>query len=465
MSEGGADAPRMRFDRAAAPLALVLAFFFAALATIDMPSSESFDATNYHTPVIEAFAAQWPDLNLVDYPSATTPGWHLLMAMSYGVTGGHRFAHVLNMWFGAALVLGVYMGVRRCVSPWFAVGLAMPIAFSPHVLLSASSLTTDNLALLMAMVSLTLSIVARPTPMRVFSAGLASVGVVLVRQVFVWVVAPIGLIGLVATPLCILVPRVLRWRTETTGWQWGVLLASLFGVIAPAAVVAAFAIAWGGLVPDNQEMRAHFREGYAGAAFPYALTLIAIFGPAFVAPLWAMRPRDFALSRGMVISALVGLAASVIPQTQWAFTDRQYGWLWTLVMRFGRLTGGHFERVDGDMTMLERPFELIDGRTPLFHLTAPLGAMVLWVLWRGSTRVGEVRRASVLMLTMLGWLTAQGFNVVLAQRYFEPVLLMTLAWLASMAVGREDIQRHRWLIFAPAALGLWQIVVTFESLI
>jgi hypothetical protein len=138
-----------------------------------------------------------------------------------------------------------------------------------------------------------------------------------------------------------------------------------------------------------------------------------------------------------------------------------------MVLRLGRLTGGTFERVNDDMAMVERPFELIDGRTPLFHLTAPIGAVVLWVLWRGCARASETRRATILMLTMLGWLTAQGFNVVLAQRYFEPVLLMTLAWLASMAVGRESQPRQgvRWLMLAPALLGLAQIAVTFESLI
>ena len=53
-------------------------------------ASEWFDQRDYHLPVILEFARTLPTPDLSDYNSATTPGYHLLMAVAVraGAEGG-----------------------------------------------------------------------------------------------------------------------------------------------------------------------------------------------------------------------------------------------------------------------------------------------------------------------------------------------------------------------------------------
>ena len=48
---------------------------------INYPTSEMGDQRKYHEPTILVFAEQWPRVDLVNYPSATSPGYHLVLAV------------------------------------------------------------------------------------------------------------------------------------------------------------------------------------------------------------------------------------------------------------------------------------------------------------------------------------------------------------------------------------------------
>ena len=45
-----------------------------------MPTRVAGDQNQYHLPAIRTFAADWPAVDVRDYASATTPGYHLALA-------------------------------------------------------------------------------------------------------------------------------------------------------------------------------------------------------------------------------------------------------------------------------------------------------------------------------------------------------------------------------------------------
>src|SRR5690606_20487059 len=89
----------------------------------------------------------------------------------------------------------------------------------------------------------------------------------------------------------------------------------------------------------------------------------------------------------------------------------------------------------------------VGDRALAFIPATMAGAVVLLVLWRSAQQAGHGREAGLLLLGMLSWLAAQSLNAQAWQRYCEPILLLSLAWLASMS-GHT---RRAWI--GPALLG------------
>ena len=63
-----------------APLVLLLGFLLVTMGPVlvgldDFPA-KSIDQDRNHLPVIRAFAASLPDIDLLEYDSATTPGFN-----------------------------------------------------------------------------------------------------------------------------------------------------------------------------------------------------------------------------------------------------------------------------------------------------------------------------------------------------------------------------------------------------
>ncbi|HVZ94485.1 MAG TPA: hypothetical protein VG797_08240, partial [Phycisphaerales bacterium] len=81
---------------------VVLAILFAALT---LPpalmnrggTSERADEQMFHLPLIRHFAETWPNIDLVHYEAAMTPGYYLGMMVVWKATNGNESAlHVVN---------------------------------------------------------------------------------------------------------------------------------------------------------------------------------------------------------------------------------------------------------------------------------------------------------------------------------------------------------------------------------
>jgi hypothetical protein len=137
-----------------------------------------------------------------------------------------------------------------------------------------------------------------------------------------------------------------------------------------------------------------------------------VLGLAFVLVAWREVLRLRLLDRAVLNTLAIAMALALIPETSYVWKTRSYGWLWRIA------------------EMLPDVRE----RSVVITLLAPVGALVLLVLYRAAYAAGRRVPALILLTGLLGWLCAQMVNSMAWQRYFEPVLLLALAWLTALGI-------------------------------
>jgi hypothetical protein len=411
-------------DRWRAAALLALPFLAGALAlrglTQTMPTFHAGDEINYHLPTIEQFARQLWTPDLVHYPAAQTPLFHLLLAAWSRVVG-------LELWrlrivellisYGVALVL--YRLLRR--SARFAAGpailLAGLFACSPYVYGQSFILVTDNLALLCSLVAIErLLAFGRGGGTAAFAAACAALALaVLTRQSSAW----LGLLALVV--LALQRPRELRSLAR------GAVLLGLAALPALALVLA-----WHGLVPPTADPAscglcapAGGRLGWAGdsrlRAPLYAIAVAAVYGTLLHGPALWDELRHGGVRRLRLPLAAAALGLVVLAIVPLAHHTGDEGWIW----RLGR-----------------------SGPAPLgtswpFWPLVPLGCAVLATVAR---RCG-LRSLPVLLLGC--FLLAQLATRLAYQKYFDPFVLLALL----LALRPEQL-RDRRVLAGCAAVAL-----------
>lgn len=402
-------------------------------------TSEAWDQLRYHEAVIHTMVQQWPHLDLVNYESATTPGYHLLLSLvARFVSDSSMLLQFVNSLFSLALLLAVFIHVRRHLGPWHGLALVTPLLASSYFLGGAIWLTTDNAGWLPVALALGGSAMLTPTAGRVARWGLYCTLAVLVRQIQLWAMAPVGLAALLMSPLAGKLPRLLH-RPQAGPGSWREFLLPLPLVVAPLIVVAIFARLWGGLVPPA--CAAPHASGINPAVIPLTLALWGMHGVFFLpAFLSGVRRRGAAdvLMWGALVIAIV--AALIIPTT-YDLDAGRFGGLW-------------------DAT---RHLPTIGHCSVLFPPAAGVGALVLVWAGRAVFAAGHGRAATFLLLSMLGWLLAQMFNAEAWQRYCEPIVLIELIWMAALAMapagqGAPSPFRGWWI--GPLLLGLAQLALS-----
>ncbi len=426
-------------------------------------AAPAWDEQTFHLPIVRTMVEQWPRVDVVEYDSATTPGYHLLMALVLKLTGSVTACRLVSAVLSWGLLMAAYAIARRILAPkaaatsdravlhsgWIAAALVLPLALSQYFLGAAIWLTTDNAALLFVALALGGAAAARFTPGRGLLLGVWALLAVLVRQLHVWVAAPIGLAALLASPLVRLAPSVLRDDERQSPRTWANLLVGVIAGAMPVAALAVFIVLWGALLPRSEAIRGQHLQGVNPATFAFALSLIGVLGVFFltVAPGGVFgHVRRLRERRGVVaLAAGAGLASALAFPTFWVDRVRDTG-LWKLV-KIG---------------------PVVMERSVVLAVLAPLGAVVLVLLYRGASDAGRRVPALVLMLGMLAWLTAQSANIMCWHRYFEPLMLVCLGWLAAMGV-RERVRPANllgpvglalllgvvsaWLVYRPAIIG------------
>lgn len=422
--ERGAAALLPRGDRGRAALLLALPFLLGVAAlrglTRTMPTFHGGDERNYHLPTILKFARELPSPDLVHYPAAQTPLFHLLVAAWGKVVGLELWRlRIAEVAISYGVVLVLYRLLRRYAGLplWPAIGLAALFGCSPYVFGQSFILVTDNLALLLTLVAVErLLAFERGGGLGAFAAACAAIALaMLTRQSSGW---------LAGLALLVLVLRA--WREPRT------LAAGVALVALSLAPLAALVLAWHGLTPVGSDPTscglcspgAGRAGGAAGSPLRAPLFCIAIagvygtllHGPALLEQLWRGGRRAWALPAGAALAGALLLLA--VPLARHAGDE---GWIWRIA-RSG-------------------PTPL--GSSWLLWLLVPLGCALLALL---------VRRAGVrsLPVLLLGWfLLAQVATRLAYQKYFDPLILLALLLMLT-----PERLRGRRALLGPAAIAL-----------
>jgi hypothetical protein len=389
-----------------------------------IPYRAAFDQKLYHLPVIREFARTWPTFETWDYLSATTPGYHIVMATVAKVCGDGT----LPLQIATAIITGVMLWLLardadKRLYPLAVVAVCLPIIASPYTLFPAAFILPDNLGWL-GVVGMTLIALRAPTRGVMLAGGLVLCGLVLTRQVHAWTA---GLLWVSAW----LGPVVAR-RDSGASWIGAVFqrpgervgrVAVALAVSVPALVLLGlFVRYWGGLVPGRfaEQIPPATLSRVVGSAAPaMVLSMLGAYSVFFFGFLaWPLR-KLWQERRGVLIAAaLAGVVLSVIPYTTADFDAGRRGVLWSIGMKG----------------------PVVAGRSVVVSMLSAWGAVcgTTWLL------ACNRRDRTVLLAALVGFTVSQLPSQQLWHRYFDPFVMIWLVFVASRA--------------ARAGVGVWERV-------
>lgn len=389
-----------------------------------VPQRVAFDVLVYHEAAARWFARDWPRLDFKDYLSATTPGFHLLVAAAMRVFGeAHAVGQAVAALIGAALAGTVAWGAAA--RSWHrAVLLTLPVVFSPYVLQSSAWTLPDNLGWLgVALVLVTA--LAGWSPARVVLWTILIALLVFTRQMHLWTATAVWAAAWLSIPSTrgekapIVIWLSDGWRTRARR-----LAMSLVVVIPAVLVLAWFARLWGGLTPARFQ---HQHQGLNWATPPFVLAVLGIFSTFYLPLLWRAISELFSIERGWLLLAVVaGLLAAVLPATTYDMDAGRWSGIWNLT----------------------RAAPVLLGRTSLLMVALSCWGAVMFAAWVRSV---PRREGLILLAGLVAFAAAQTANHHAWQRYVEPFVAILIALAASrVPSGRTRPERVWWL--GPLAL-------------
>lgn len=457
-----------------------------------------FDQDVFHLKVITQFAQELPAPGLRDYLSATTPGYHLVLAVVQRVFGVPELILRLIAALCTAGLMGVLVWVGASASRvkeqhrtgwWWAIAPALPVLCSSYVVQSGMYLLPDNAAWLMVGLVMVLSLriaaidsvdeaerVGRLRRWIIFSVCILA-ALVFTRQIHVWAAAVVWVGVLVACARLGQVPlRSVSPLGQTIEHVRAMLRsltnrAVIFTVLAtmPAfAIVGGFVLLWGGLTPPtfrastnpgaiSGAVDATTVTGTSPATAVLVLALVGLFG-LFFAGYWlssslsqtpGTKGRVEAIIAMFKAGALGGLIAGVlsaIPTTTWQSPSRK-GALWEITRKF---------EGDSSLAGIKLPRLVIADHVNLvMWLLAVVGGVVLGTCWRAA----DVRARWVLAAGLIAFTAANCAQALSWQRYLEPMVLVWWVLMISVLRWEGSTRVWRWAWVGPVLLaGLLALV-------
>ncbi len=401
---------RPQTGRAIGVVLVVLGVFVALcgylIHTGRIPHRVANDQILYHEATIRLFAKQWPDLYFSDYYAASTPGYHVLLAL---VARYVNPAISVLQWCSVLISLPLLGLVARYCGHragfLLAVAFCLPLALSVYVIESGAWLLPDNLGWLCVTGILLALFTRRFSPWRLVWCSLFVFGTVWSRQSNLWLA---GLVWIWAWLPAVDPGPGPRPNLLADPWpRFRRVLGAIVLTLPAFATAAYFYWLWGGLTPPRF---VEFHQGINLAAPAFMLAIFGVvsgfFGVTLAPPL--VQVWRFSKWR-LVVAAAVGLAVAVVPATTHSVEAGRYSGLWELVRHAPAL---------------------FNHTSPVIAALSVVGAVSLvgwlhWCWWHERT---------IMIFALIGMATAQAANINLWQRYVEPFVLIVVAILATRVV-------------------------------
>jgi hypothetical protein len=354
------------------------------------PSIDTFDQldeTPFHYNTILVFREQFPNLDLVGYRSATAPLYHIFMAMTSFVIGADLVVlRGVNLLL-SSICLGIvsysfcrFGGARRGLA------FSLPFALSPYFVGCAVRISTDNAALLFAILA---CLMLDSEPKRFSRSLLANTYVSVaigIRQIYAF------FIGV-----------YVMWRIQCLrkASSFSQFARAIFPVLLPIALLAIFVWLWGGITPPQG--RARLTQLNFDAPV-YIVSLAGVYC-VFLLPWLFLKLRE-RTKVAMAVIVAVPLCLGVLmlhPVSSDYDRGVRGGMLWALSQHVPEVFGTSW----------------------VFVVLFPFGGCAIVLL------VDYLYRQERFVLICLAlWLFTYTFNGVTYQKYYEPFLLFCLTYVA-----------------------------------
>jgi hypothetical protein len=400
-----------------APIAAVLAFAIPAallIASGRIPGRVFSDQRVYHEPAIRQFVQHWPRVDLFDYLSATTPGYHLFLATllrGLDALGLSTLANAPATLQGAsALITCLWLAIlawwlTRWTTPARAALALLPLATSMYVLQAGAWVLPDNAGWLGVTLMLMLALSPRLSQRHILAAGLTLLALVFTRQNHLWTASLIVVSAWMSIGPRVNEPWEGSWSQHLTYNTPRRISRSLFALLAclPAVLLLTWLVTlWGGLTPPRFHT---LHQGFNLATPGFVLAVIGFGSIIFAGTLWCPVAEAFMeWRRWLAVAAIISLALALATPTTYSMEAGRWSGLWNIAARLPAI--GNYASV-------------------LMVPLAVLGGVVIASCFRRLW----MRERIVILAALASFSLAQSANAQLWQRYVEPMVLILLAYL------------------------------------
>lgn len=414
-----------------------------------IPNRAVFDQRHYHQPTIEAFAKEWPVIDVWDYLSATTPGYHWVLAgvariFGAGVSGLQLCSMLISAGMFAVLAWMVTKGLRESGNvvltpeetprgPGGEIGssttfahpkplpkggvfdtllLCLPLLCCNYLLIGGIALLPDNAGWLGVFAILALALHAKSMRLLCGAGCLVLLALVLTRQVHIWTCGLLVLAAWLGFARSGFESQSTEALLSPKRFSRG--LVALAACMPALVVLALFVRYWGGLVPPRFQLQYPPKPVWQFALSPalaFILCVSALIG-AFLAGFWWQGFRLLWARYRLLLACVViaGLVITIVPPTNFDYLAGRRTGLWNLT----------------------RHACVLFGRTSvLIAALAPIGGVVLASFVVLLRERGLARDAWILLATLAGYAAVLTASNEVWQRYVEPLVLVVMVLLSA----------------------------------
>lgn len=418
--------------------ALLIVLALTLIATIPLILSgnangrAAADDYNYHWIAINQFAIEWPSPDISNYHSATTPGYHLILAPIVRAGLGHMGTQLVAMGWTLAF-FGLVCWVASRSLGRFAAIVCLPLILSMYTLYPGVWLLPDNAGWFFVASILLLALRDRTSWLIWVASGALLVVLVLMRQIHIWIAGVVWLSAWIGSGTH--VPSDLRSLFNDVISRSGRTMIAIACTIPGFALLGWFLLLWGGLVPPMFQGN---HQGPNPATPGFILMQLAILS-VFFAPVLLPRIKVVWAHhwRWMILSVLVGLVCAILPASSYSVDAGRYSGWWNFV----------------------KLVPSIADRSPVFILGAIAGSIV-FPIWLSLVSRRDVW---IWVGALIAFTMAQSANHASWQRYHEPMLLIMMI----LIIARSrilDPMRVRVLV-GVLVMGVMMLALTIQSLV
>jgi len=360
---------------------------------INTDVSGSRDEVSFHYNTVISFLDQFPELNLRDYPSATTPLYHILLTLASFIIGNDLIAlRIINLVLSLICLLVVYQYLARRGGNWHnAFCFSLIFLVSPYFIRASIMLFTDNVALLFTFLALMMLGTANSSRRQFFWANVFILSAVLTRQVYAW------LIGVAVF--------VIFQEMVDNKFDFKKVIKSALPVLIPTGGLFFFVFLWGGLTPLRFQGE-HEAFGLNWDVPVYILSLLGIFGVFLVPWFYRLYKESHKKWNAPIIAGLIiaGFIYLLIHPVSNAYSPE--------LMRGGALW------------LMTTYFPMVLSSSILFWIFFPAGLVLLYLL----IQYHFAKQEYLIIVSLFLWLLFSMTSVRTYQRYYEPFLLFVIAY-------------------------------------